>query len=235
MTTSRPLIGIVLDWQERGSFSPRPHYAVRDGYFSCVWQAGGMPVGLPLMEETLAETLARVDGVLIPGGDYPSPSRWYDDGHGLVDEHPRTILNETLIRELVARDMPLLGICAGHQELIAALGGKLHWKVSKSVPGAGEHREVDLAETAHTVKVAEGTLLRKLVGAAEIKVNSHHNEAGKTLNGGLICSGVAPDGVIEAAELPGKKFVLGVQWHPEFLLTAADVAILEGFVNACKK
>lgn len=229
----RPIVGIVLDWQERGSFSPRPHYAVRDSYFSAIWQAGGLPIGLPLLEGALFETLDHVQGVLIPGGDYPSPSRWYDDACGITDEHPRTQLNEALIRTIIGRDMPLLGVCAGHQELIAALGGKLHWKVKESVPTAGNHRSGDPTVVSHSVNVTKGSLLRRLVRQDVIEVNSHHNEAGKALAGGLVVSGVAPDGVMEAVELPGKRFVLGVQWHPEFLLTAADAAILEGFVDAC--
>lgn len=230
----RPLIGIVLDWQERGSYSPRAHYAVRDSYFKAIWECGGAPVGLPLLEGTLAEMAHRVAGVLVPGGDYPSPSRWYDEPPMLHDEHPRTVLNETLIRQLVAQDVPLLGVCAGHQELIAALGGKLHWDVKKNVKGAGEHRAGNPADVAHAVRVVPDTLLYRLVGVDEIQVNSHHRESGKAAHGGLVVSGVAPDGVMEAVELPGKRFVLGVQWHPEFLLTPADEAILKGFVDACR-
>jgi putative glutamine amidotransferase len=229
----RPLIGIVLDWQEHGSFSPRPHYAIRDNYFNAIWQVGGLPIGLPLLEPVMAETLNHVHGVLVPGGDYTSPSYWYDDGLDLGTAHPRAHLNEKLISDVIGRDMPLLGICAGHHELIAALGGKLHRKIKEAMPQAHEHRAGTPAVLSHEVVVTDGSLLRRLVGREVIEVNSHHNEAGKILAGGLMISGLAPDGVMEAIELPHKRFVLGVQWHPEFLLTDADRAILKGFVDAC--
>lgn len=224
-----------MDWVERGSFSPRAHYAIRDSYFKAIWAAGGLPVGLPLLEEARGDYLEKVSGVVVPGGDYPSPSRWYGDGHGIPDEHPRTIVNEQIIRDLLNKNMPLLAICAGHQELCAATGGILWWKVKDSVPGADNHRGAEGPDkVAHTVQVTPGTLLHALVKADEISVNSHHNEAVRTVGEGLVVSGVAPDGVVEAIEVTGKKFALGVQWHPEFLLSEGDRMIFQGLIEAAR-
>lgn len=228
----RPVIGILMDWVEKGSFSPRAHYAIRESYFKAVWGAGGLPVGLPLLDEALADYLPGVQGVLIPGGDYPSPSRWYGDEHGIGDEHPRTIVNERLIRDLLALNMPLLAICAGHQELCAATGGLLWWRVAESVPGALNHRGGDPEKPTHDVKVAPGTLLHALVKSDVVSVNSHHHEAVRSVGEGVVVCGASPDGVIEAIEVPGKKFALGVQWHPEFLLSEADRMIFQGLVSA---
>ncbi len=230
----RPAIGIVLDWQATGSFSPRSHYAIRDSYFAAVYDAGGLPIGLPLLESAVTEYLPRIQGVVIPGGDYPSPSRWYADGHGIPDEHPRTVVNENLVRELLKTKIPLLAICAGHQELAAATGGLLHWRVAQAVPGATNHRSTSPTEVAHAVQVTPGTLLHRLVGAEVIHVNSHHNEAVKSLGAGVVVSGLAPDGVIEAIEVPAHPFALGVQWHPEFGLTESDHALFIGLVAAAK-
>lgn len=225
-----------MDWQEKGSFSPRPHYALRESYFKAVWAAGGLPVGIPLLEEAFeGGILDNVAGVVIPGGDYPSPGRWYGDAHGgSEEEHPRTVLNERVIVRLLAANKPLLAICAGHQELCAATGGLLWWRVKESVEGAMDHRGGDPNQVAHKIKVAPGSLLHALVKADEIGVNSHHHEAVRHVGEGLAVCGTAPDGVIEAIEVPGKTFALGVQWHPEFLLSEGDRMIFQGFVEACR-
>jgi len=230
----RPRIGIMMDWQAEGSFSPRPHYAIRESYFHAIWAAGGLPIGLPLLEGAQAELLATVQGIVVPGGDYPSPSRWYADGHGIGDEHPRTVLNEALIRDLLARNMPFLGICAGMQELVAATGGLLHWRVAESVPNPAAHRSIPPTELAHAVQVVPGCTLHRLTGQDEFRVNSHHNEGVKTLGSALQVAATAPDGLIEAVEVAGHPFALGVQWHPEFLLTDADRQLFEGLVSAAR-
>lgn len=231
-SATRPLIGVVLDWQASGSFSPRPHYAVRESYFHAIWQAGGLPIGLPLLPEAGDEYLSKVRGLLIPGGDYPSPSRWYGDDHSIPDEHPRTTQNEGLIREALARKIPLLAICAGMQEMVAATGGLLHWRVAESVQGALNHRGQSPTQTAHSLKIEPNTLLHKLTGVTETQVNSHHSEGVKQLGQGLVASAMAPDGLIEAIEMPNHPFALGVQWHPEFLLTEADKALFTGLIKA---
>ncbi|MCA3244221.1 MAG: gamma-glutamyl-gamma-aminobutyrate hydrolase family protein [Alphaproteobacteria bacterium] len=233
-TSPRPRIGIMMDWQAEGSFSPRPHYAIRESYFHAVWAMGGLPIGLPLLEAAQSELLATVQGIVVPGGDYPSPSRWYGDGHGIPDEHPRTVLNEALIRDLLARNMPFLGICAGMQELVAATGGLLHWRVAESVPNPAPHRSIAPTETAHSVAITPGTLLHRLVGQTEIAVNSHHNEGVKTLGESVQVAATAPDGLIEAVEVAGHPFALGVQWHPEFLLTEADRSLFDGLITAAR-
>jgi len=235
-SSGHPVIGILMDWQGSGSFSPRPHYAIREAYFRAVWEAGGLPIGLPLMEEALTLILAQARGVVIPGGDYPSPARWYGEHapEEAAGEHPRTVVNERIINGLIAQDMPFLAICAGHQELAAATGGLLYWRVKDCVKGAMNHRGTVPTEACHSVMVTPGSLLHTLVGRDEIMVNSHHNEAVKHVNGGVVVSGVAGDGVIEAIEVPGKRFALGVQWHPEFGLSDADHALFAGLVGAAR-
>lgn len=232
--THRPLIGVVLDWQASGSFSPRPHYAVRESYFHAIYAAGGLPMALPLIEEALPEMLARVQGLVIPGGDYPSPSRWYGEDRGILDEHPRSLLNEELVRLVLNSKKPLLGICAGMQEMVAATGGLLYWRVAQCLPQAINHRGVQPNQTCHDVKVQEGSLLARLTGQQNYAVNSHHSEGIKTLAGGLVASAYAPDGLIEAVEMPNHPFALGVQWHPEFLLSDADLALFTGLVEAAQ-
>lgn len=230
---TRPLIGLTLDWCERGTFSPRPHYALRANYFNAIWQAGGLPVALPLITTAQDDYLDRVHGVLVPGGDYPSPGWWYGDSHG-SDDHPRAEADVALIRKVLERHMPLLGICAGLQTLTVATGGILHWRVREKVPGALDHRGVPLENVSHTVNVREGSLLREIMGEATVNVNSHHNEGVARVGEGVVVSGTAEDGVVEAVEISGQPFALGVQWHPEMQVTPHDAAVFEAFVRAAK-
>lgn len=232
----RPLIGITLDWQEQGSYSTRAHYALRQHYFDAVWAAGGLPVAIPLNPNAIGEYLARVGGLVIPGGDYPTPSSWYADPHNLVVSHPRVEVDMLFLNAALDADMPLLAICAGFQELTVAMGGKLHWRIAQKVKNPERHREIPLEKAAHALEIAEGSLLHRLVGKTRMDINSHHYE-GLADPGRALVSGQAPDGVVEAIEVPGKRFALGVQWHPEMFTAEGcdDRKLFEGLVAAAKE
>lgn len=220
----RPIIGILLDYQEQGSFSKRPHYALRQAYFDAVWKAGGLPVGLPYIADARDAYLNAVGGVIVPGGFYPFPQAYYG-GESLIAEppHPRHMAEVPLVRAAIDRDIPLLGICAGLQVIATVEGARLIKDLKTEIGGAIDHlNEKPAEETAHTVAVTPGTLLHRIVGRDEIRVNTAHNEAPRTLPPTLIVNAVAPDGVIEGAERPDRRFCLGVQWHPEFFLEQGD-------------
>ncbi|MFZ2586670.1 MAG: gamma-glutamyl-gamma-aminobutyrate hydrolase family protein [Alphaproteobacteria bacterium] len=231
----RPLIGITLDWKESGSFSKRPHYCLRQAYFDAVYASGGLPIALPLHTEGHDDYLNMLHGVVVPGGDYPSPGWWYgktDD----VEAHPRATADVAIIRRVLARKMPLLGICAGMQTLAVATGGKLHWDI-KTALGVQGHRTVAAEHEAHPVELRLGTKLRALTGdKLTVNVNSHHNEGVASVGPGVVVSATAPDGVIEAIEVPDHPFAVGVQWHPEFMLeNGVDRALFEGLMAAAQK
>lgn len=231
----RPLIGITLDWQETGSFSKRPHYCLRQGYFDAVYACGGLPIALPLQTEGHDEYLDIIQGIIIPGGDYPSPGWWYGK-HDDVAPHPRAVADIAIIRRALARNMPLLGICAGMQTLAVATGGHLHWNIKEALKAKG-HRDIPAEKTAHAISLKGGTLLDKLAGhQPTLQVNSHHNEGVASVGPGVVISGTAEDGVIEAIEVPAHPYAIGVQWHPEFLLeNGLDKPLFEGLVAAsCK-
>jgi len=222
--SARPTIGILLDYQDTGSFSTRPHYALRCGYFDAVWRAGGTPVALPYLTEARAELLARCDGLVLPGGFYPFPAALYGDpappGEAV---HPRYAFEAGLADAALDADTPVLGICAGMQVMAVAAGATLYRDVRTELPTDIDHLDARPAEeTAHAVAITAGTRLHGLLGVDAMQVNTAHKEALKTLPGALVVNAVAEDGVVEGIEIPDRRFCLGVQWHPEFFAAEGD-------------
>ena len=236
--TARPLIGILLDYQEQGSFSKRPHYALRCAYFDAVWKAGGLPVALPYITDAWDDYLDTVAGVIVPGGFYPFPEVYYG-GEVVVAEppHPRHVAEVPLVRAAIDRDVPLLGICAGLQVLAVVEGASLIRDLKSEIKSPIDHlNEKPAEQAAHAVAVTQGTLLHRIVGRDEMMVNTAHNEAPRRLPPSLVVNAVAPDGVIEGAERPDRRFCLGVQWHPEFFLEDGDpcLALFQALVEAAR-
>jgi putative glutamine amidotransferase len=127
-----------------------------------------------------------------------------------------------LLRAAVKADLPVLAICRGIQELNVALGGTLHQNLHL-VPGRLDHRAPKIealderyAHRAHSVALTAGGVFEKLAGARELTVNSLHSQGIDRLGSRLFVEGIAPDGQIEAVSLPQARFIVGVQWHPEF-------------------
>lgn len=221
--SNRPIIGILLDYEAKGSFSSRPHYALRTAYFDAVWKAGGLPMGLPYLDDARSDYLSAADGLIVPGGFYPFPETLYERPDDGAPAHPRYAFERTLMHDALERDLPTLGICAGMQTMAAARGATMWSNIKQELDCAVDHlNEKPAEETAHTVTIVPGTLLRKIAGADEISVNTAHNEALRSVPDGITVSGHAPDGIIEAIELPDRRFALGVQWHPEFFLGDND-------------
>ncbi|GAB4193918.1 MAG: gamma-glutamyl-gamma-aminobutyrate hydrolase family protein [Thalassobaculales bacterium] len=221
----RPLIGITLDVQESGSFSKRRHYALRVHYFEAVRAAGGLPVAIPHLAGELPDYLDRLGGLVIPGGGFASPDAWYVD----LDEpkpYPdsaRLDFDLAVLEQALARDLPMLCICAGMQELACVSGGRMTRNVHKFHATAIDHLNGRPAEHyAHEVVVEPGSRLAAILGAGPLKVNTAHKEAVVEAPSPLRVTARAPDGVIEAVERPDRRFALGVQWHPEFFTTPGN-------------
>ncbi|MGI9435764.1 MAG: gamma-glutamyl-gamma-aminobutyrate hydrolase family protein, partial [Geminicoccaceae bacterium] len=131
-------------------------------------------------------------------------------------------------------DRPVLGICGGQQLLNVALGGTLIQHIPLSVADCLAREQPNpRTEPGHEVEVTADTLLHRLGdGAPRLAVNSAHHQAAAEVGEGVVISGRAPDGVIEAIEVPKKRFCLGVQWHPEYSISAADDAIFQALIRA---
>jgi putative glutamine amidotransferase len=233
---TRPRIGLTLDSEPPGGYSKLPWYALRENYFAAVAEAGGLPIALP-HEVHLAEAyLDQLDGLIVTGGAFDVDPALYGANlrHASVTtKDRRTAFELAATRAALDRDIPVLGICGGQQLLAIATGGTLIQHIPDAVPGALAHEQPNpRTEPGHTVVIEPGTLLHRIAGALEVEVNSAHHQAAARVGPGVVVSGRAPDGVIEAIELPHLRFCIGVQWHPEYAIGAADRPLFLALVEA---
>ena len=245
----RPIIGIPTQTLHAIDGIPEAlpeSWVMNQRYSRAVAEAGGLPVMIPLLDDevTLRELYDRMDGLLLPGGVDLDPGTYGElplPTCGRLDP-ARDQVELQFARWAIAEAKPLFGLCRGLQIMNVALGGTLYQDIAAQRSDAIKHDYFPTAgfsrdHLAHPVAVASGSRLDELVGPAPLAVNSMHHQAVKDLAPGLVPSGVAPDGVIEALEFPGERFLLGVQWHPEALtdLDHRMHRLLAGFVRAASR
>jgi putative glutamine amidotransferase len=226
-----PYVGITMSVQD-GSSGER--LGLNTAYIEAVQWAGGVH---------LDELFENLDGVLLSGGGDVEPGLYGERPHPKVTgvSAKRDRFEIDVVRRAIDRRMPLFAVCRGMQILNVALGGTLYQHVPQAFGNAVEHQQVAAGlrrdEITHPVEVRPGTLLANLVGSGAIGTNSIHHQAVRTLGMHLVPSARAADGLIEAIEGPPLgDFVLGVQWHPEELVSYNDAArtLFEAFVDACQ-
>lgn len=212
-------------------------------YEESVRRAGGDPRILEYAADPPAEVVRGFDGILLAGGGDVLPSMYGETAHPMFGaaEPGRDEYEIELVTRALEADVPLFAICRGIQVLNVALGGNLVQDIPSEIPNAVHHdvREPRVA-IAHDVWMASGSVLERLMrdrieDGDVAPVNSRHHQAIKRVATSLLVCGTAPDGVIEAVEDPGRRFCLGVQWHPEnFYRTGEFSPLFEGFVAAAK-
>ena len=233
--SNRPIIGLLLDYEQQGSFSKRPHYAIRTAYFDAIWKAGGLPVGLPYIADARADYLDAIDGLIVPGGFYPFPPEIYGLPADGSPVHPRFQFEQSLMIQALERDLPTLGICAGLQVMAVARGATIWPDIANQLDCAVDHlNEKPAEDVAHTISIEPDTKLFEIAGTTEILVNTAHNEALRDIPDDITVSARALDGIVEAIELSDRRFALGVQWHPEFFLDDGDpnLGLFQALVRA---
>lgn len=237
----RPVIGVVLDYEDSGSFSSRPHFALRCAYFEAINAAGGLPVGLPYLKDSVDKYLNCINGLLIPGGFYPFPTTIYSGDSGGKNKsqliHPRYAFESYITQAALENDIPVLGICAGMQVLAASEGALLHASIRDEVDTIYDHLDEKPAEKlAHPVRIEPNTQLHEILKVERMEVNTAHNEALKTLPETVTLNAWAPDGIVEGVELPRYRFAIGVQWHPEFFIKkeGPNLRLFQAFLSACR-
>ena len=233
---SHPIIGLTLDSEPPGGYSKLPWYALRENYCDAVARAGGLAILLPHEPEQAGAYLEVLDGLVVTGGAFDVDPTLFGAGErhpSVTTKDRRTAFELAITRLALETDLPVLGICGGQQLLNVALGGTLIQHIPDEVPDALAHEQPNpRTEPGHTVRLAEGTLLRRIAGVAEIGVNSAHHQAVKAPAPGMVVDATAPDGVIEGIEDPRRRFCIGVQWHPEYALSEADIRLFAAFVQA---
>lgn len=215
-------------WDVRASFLPQI-------YFNGVNLAGGIALLLPpqpVDDEVTDRVLDRVDGLVITGGPDVDPARYGQARHPSTNEpaHDRDEWEFALLAGALRRGIPVLGVCRGAQVLNTALGGTLHQHLP-DVIGHTHHQKGDAIFGTSAVRTVPGTKLAELIGETS-DAQCYHHQAIDRLGDGLVVSARDADGVIEAVELPGDGFVLGVQWHPEERLD--DLRLFTAIVEAAK-
>ncbi len=230
----KPMIGVTPLWDaERQSVWMLPDYL--DG----IKAAGGLPIVLPLemSEEDANQVVETCDGFLFTGGQDVSPVLYgMKDATGTIVASPERDKMETLLlSKALHADKAVLGICRGLQFINVFLGGTLWQDLPSQHPSEIAHRQ-GKPYGVPTHKVSLSGDLQTLLGKDILEVNTLHHQAVKDLGKGLTAMAIAPDGIVEAVQMLGKRFVWAVQWHPEYLFrTDKDsLAVFSCFVNHCK-
>ncbi|MEE2991272.1 MAG: gamma-glutamyl-gamma-aminobutyrate hydrolase family protein [Planctomycetota bacterium] len=191
-------------------------------YIDTVRRAGGMPVLLPAGEDNVQGLLSAVDGLLLLGGGDISPNLHGGESHEAIyqTDEERDRFEISLALGAVESGLPVLGICRGIQVLNVALGGTLHVHLPDVVGETVKHKPEPSSAIEHELSVTSGSRLAEVMGQLEFSANSDHHQAIRELAPGLSAVAEAPDGVIEAVEMPSHPWLVAVQWHPE--RTAAE-------------
>jgi putative glutamine amidotransferase len=228
----RPLIGITsydepVAW---GAWNV-PAVLVPTAYVRAVERAGGRPLVIPPADDGHAETLARLDGLVLAGGGDVDPDSYgaeaHDETRGVNSKRDEAEL--ALLRAALERDLPVLAICRGSQVLNIALGGDLVQHLPELV-GHDRHLHTPGEFADHDVRVEPTTRVGAIFGD-RTPVKSHHHQAFGRLGRDLREAAWADDGTVEAIEDPTRRFAVGVLWHPE---EGDDLGLFEALVDEAR-
>lgn len=242
----RPVIGLTT--QTLHSIDGIPpalpaSWVMNQRYFLAATMVGAVPWMIPLLDDdlaTLREIYERLDGILIPGGVDICPLEYGEEVRpecGNLDP-ARDRVELQLTKWAMEDGKPLLGLCRGLQVVNVAAGGTL-WQDLASQNAAFDKHDYfpttgfERDHLAHHVEVVAGTKLRRYLESPRVMVNSMHHQGIDRLGSGLSVSAVAPDGLIEAIEAPGEKYLVAVQWHPEAMSGEHASRLLAPFISAC--
>ncbi len=231
---TRPRIGLTLDAADGDG-----RYQLPRAYVEAVVAAGGLPLLLPHQPALAAAYLAGLDGLVVTGGAFDVPPELYGEARrrSCGPTRPeRTAAELALLLAALQAGLPVLGVCGGMQLMAVARGGTLFQDLVSDAGLTGHEQPAPRDVPSHEVQVRDGTWLATLVGAGPLGVNSTHHQGLRTTGDGVKVAATAPDGLIEAIELDGAAFALGVQWHPEAAARhePRHAAIYRGLVAAAR-
>ena len=232
----KPIIGVMPLWDD-----DKESIWMLPGYMDGIKAAGGLPIIFPMTtdEEEIKQLCDMCTGFLFTGGHDVSTELYHENPvPGMVDScRTRDDMELQVLDIAVKQDKAVLGICRGIQFINAALGGSLYQDLPSQRPSAVEHHmTAPYDRTAHRVKISKDSPLYEILGKEELGVNSYHHQAVKVLSPLLREMAVSEDELIEAVYMPGKKYIVALQWHPEFSYKVDESSrkIFESFIDACK-
>ncbi len=229
----KPIIGIT--------FLSNINNDSSNNYIKAISEFGGIP--RPLYPSISRDAYIGIDGLLLTGGGDIHPDNFGEEWHPTlkyVDE-ARDELEIPLCQKALEDDIPVFGICRGIQVMSVAMGGSLYQDIHEEYrQDALIHTQVDSEDSRHEIEITESRL-RQLIGKEIDEVNSSHHQAVKDIGEGFVITALSTeDGVIEAIENPSKRFVIGVQYHPERMLETPEFLehrrkLFEAFINAASE
>ena len=235
----KPLIGLTSS--HIPDPSGRPAFGINTPYAKSVTNANGLPVLIPLnlSNGDLDMLLIRLDGILFTGGYDINPRQYGNRPHPKVEgiDADRDRIEIHLVQSAIRVGKPFLGVCRGCQVINVALGGSLYEDLPEQFPGEVHHDNHHLPRNylAHIVNISSDSQLAQILTSASIQVNSLHHQGVRTLAEELRVTAIAPDGLIEAFELPSHPFGLAVQWHPEELQEHKSMrGLFREFIHSCQ-
>ena len=233
----KPIIGIIpLVDEEKDSLWMLP------GYMNGIEKAGGIPIMFPLTSDAddIKELLTNVQGVLFTGGHDVNPAIYNETPINQTVSFckERDDMEVEVLKQVLEKDMPLLGICRGIQFVNAYLGGSLYQDIPTQFPtNLNHHQSPPYDKPVHRVNIKESSSLFGLLNKKSLEVNSYHHQAVKDPSPCLDIMAVAEDGLIEAVEIKDKTFAWALQWHPEFSFMSDEDSfkIFKEFVRHCER
>ena len=230
----KPLIGITLDSEESGDYSKFPWYATRQNYLDSIYEFGGIPFPLFHNIQSISELSDNLDGLIITGGNFDINPKLYSENilGSRIIKSKRTEFEICIFEKFLKIKKPILGICGGQQLINVACGGTLIQDIKSEKPSLINHEQPNPRDkTSHIIQIKKDTKLYAIVKKNKIFVNSAHHQSVGILGKKLIECAKAEDSIIEAIEHIEHPWCIGVQWHPEFLITPSDKLLFKNFIS----
>ena len=230
----KPIIGLTSSYS-----SDKKSYTIPESYVNAVERSGAVPVILPpTFDADIGTFLKLVDGIILTGGVDVDPQLYGENPiplQGSID--PLRDSFELLLTK-AALDMckPIFAICRGIQVLNVAAGGTLYQDVNGQMKGSLKHRQqAPTYHPSHKVRLEAGSRLNGIFGKSSVGVNSFHHQAVKDIAPGFRATAWADDGLIEAIELDGSDYIVGVQWHPERMIDGEMLKLFKAFTATLQR
>ena len=227
---NKPIIGITTDYENKNqSYSKYPWFAIRENYIKSCEKYGASCIILPIRKNNI--DLNLIDGLVITGGNFDIDPKYFGQkikSTKIKLKSERTHYEINLLKKFYKLNKPIIGICGGAQLINVFDGGTLIQDIKSKI----KHEQPNPRnETGHEIEIIRGTYLNSIYKKRLNKVNSAHHQAVDCIGKNLEINAISPDGIIEAFSHKVHPYCIGIQWHPEFLITKLDETIIKDFIK----